>query len=234
MAFTQKEAPNCPRCPFRADCFYELIDAKAQKEWIKMRVAHTFRKGDVVFFEGQRPPGLYVVCTGRVKIFKTSRGGQQLLSRIEQAGDLLGHRALLANENYASTAEAMDQSTISLVDEKRFEKFLLENPRAAMALLRAMAKDIRAGEDKARDIAYKSARARMAGILLKFAEKAKRGKPSVRGLRRKDLAEMSGLTIETTVRTLQAFEKKGYVRRKEKEIEILDEDKLQLIVGSGT
>lgn len=192
-----------------------------------MRIAHKFKPGEVIFYEGEKPQGLYVVCTGKVKIYRSSRTGQQLVTRIESPGDLLGHRPILSGEiSYAGSAEAMQESIVSMIEEKSFIDFLLKYSKAALALLREVSKDVRRGEDKARDIAFKPARGRLASVLINVM-RAEKGKFSVSGLKRKDLAEMSGLTVETTVRLLNDFEKRGLLKRNDKALAILNEDQLR-------
>lgn len=232
MAFSKREAPNCEWCPHQKDCLYGLLGTKqAKRVWRQMRVANNFSAGEVVFHEGTQPLGVYVVCTGKVKIAKSSRQGQELITRIESPGDLLGHVTLLAKEGpYSSTAVTMQPSIVSMVDERTFSNFLMKFPYASLGLLRALAQDVRRGENKARDIAYKPARGRLADTLLRLMRP---GKPhaAVSGSKRRDLADMSGLTVETVVRAIKSFEEKGLVRKRGKDILILDPEGLKRLSG---
>lgn len=232
MPFSKREAPNCDWCPFKKNCLYDLLGTKeAKKAWREMRLANPFKTGEVVFHEGTQPQGVYVVCTGSVKIYKSSRTGQQLITRIESPGDLLGQISLLAKEGpYTGTAEALEPSVVSMVDEKTFRDYLTRFPDAALALLRELARDVRRGENKARDIAFKPARGRLADVLLRMKKPGK-GHSIVAGIKRRDLAEMAGLTIETTVRLLKDFESRGLVRKKDKDLVLLDETQLQGLSG---
>ncbi len=232
MAYSKREAPNCDWCPHKKNCFYDLIHIKeAKKAWKDMRLANRFREGEVVYHEGVRPQGVYVVCTGKVKIYKSSRTGQQLITRLESPGDLLGQITLLAQEGpYTGTAEALEPSVVSMVDEKSFMDFLLRFPLASIALLRALAHDVRRGENKARDIAFKPARGRLADVLIRMIKPGK-PHPIVGGLKRRDLAEMAGLTIETAVRLLKDFEERGLIRKKEKDLLIIDEEELKSLAS---
>jgi CRP/FNR family transcriptional regulator len=228
MPYSKREAPNCDWCPFKKNCFYDLLGTKqSKKAWREMRLANPFRPGEVIFHEGTQPQGLFVVCTGKVKIYKSSRTGQQLTTRVEQGGDLLGHVSLLAKDGpYTGTSEALEPSVVSMVDEKTFIDFLAQYPQAALALMREMAKDVRRGENKARDIAFKPARGRLADVLVRMMKPGK-PHPLVAGLKRRDLAEMAGLTIETAVRLLKDFEERGLLRKKAKDLVITNEEQLR-------
>jgi len=248
MAFSKSEAPNCDWCPYKKNCFYDLLDDKASKKsWRDMRIANRFRSGETIFYEGEKPSGVYVVCTGKVKIYKSSRTGQQLLTRIESPGDLLGHISTLAGWPYAGSADTMEESVVSMIDIEQLNRFLVRHPRAAAALLKEVARDVRRGEAKARDIAFKPARSRLAGTLVrmmsetttsgggkKSRSKGKVFKAVVTAIKRKELAEMAGLTIETTVRLLKDFESRDLLQRNGKDILILDPEKLRSLAGQFT
>ncbi len=234
MGFSKKEAPNCDWCKFRTNCFYDLLKDKASKKaWRDIRIANRFRTGETIFYEGEKPTNAYIVCTGRVKIYKSSRTGQQLLIRIESPGDLLGHISLFSGWPYAGSAETMTESVVSIIDKVELEKFLLKHPNASLALLHEISRDVRRGEAKARDIAFKPARSRLAGTLVRMMTPAtgKKGRNIVESLKRKELAEMAGLTIETTVRLLKDFETRGLVQREGKNIFIKDIEKLKTLSG---
>ncbi len=231
MPYSKKEAPNCDWCRFKKNCFFDLIGTKeAKKAWKDMRLANRFRPGEVIFYEGETPRGLFVVCDGRVKVYKSSRTGQQLTTRIEAPGDLLGHITLLAQGAYSGSAEALEGATVSMVDERTFLNFLIKFPYSALALLRALSHDVRRGEDQARDIAFKPARGRLADTISRMMSPGK-PHPRVTGIKRKDLAEMAGLTIETTVRLLKDFEKRGILRKSGKDLVICNRERLSSLAG---
>ncbi len=235
MPFSKREAPNCEWCPHRKNCLYELLGTKeAKKAWKDMRLAHPFKAGEVVFHEGTTPNGAYVVCTGSVKIYKSSRTGQQLITRVERPGDLLGQVTLLAQEGaYTGTAEALEPAIVSMVDQRTFFDFLGRFPQAALGLLRELARDVRRGENKARDIAFKPARNRLADTLVRMMKPGK-PKPMVSGIKRRDLAEMAGLTIETAVRLLKDFEERDLIQKKDKDLVILNESELRGLAGAAS
>ncbi len=234
MPYSRRDAPNCDWCPYKKNCFYELLGTKeAKKGWRELRLANAFKRGEVVFHEGSMPQGVYVVCTGRVKIYKSSRTGQQLTTRLESPGDLVGQISFLAEEGaYTATAEALEPSIVSMIDAHSFRDYLARFPEASLALLRELARDVRRGENKARDIAFKPARGRLADALLRMML-PKKPYPIVAGLKRRDLAEMAGLTIETTVRLLKDFEQRQVLRKKDKDLLIVAEDRLRALAGAS-
>jgi CRP/FNR family transcriptional regulator len=231
MAFSKREAPNCDWCQFRKNCFYHFLGTKeSKKAWREMRVANPFKPGEVIFHEGSMPMGTFVVCTGQVKIYKSSRSGQQLITRVEHPGDLLGHITLLGGGAYDASGEAMEPSVVSLVDAMSFLRFLEKYPNASFALLRALARDVQMADNKARDQAFKPARSRLADVLFRLKKPGKTH-AVVAGLKRRDLAEMAGLSIETTVRLLKDFEQRELVEKREKDLILLNEEQLRVLAG---
>lgn len=235
MSYSHRNAPNCDWCAHKKNCFYDLLgDREAKKAWREIRLTSDFKRGEAIFHEGATAQGVYIVCTGAVKIYKSSgRTGQQLTTRVESPGDLLGHVAWLADEGpYTGTGEALKPSMVSLIDAATFRDFLTRYPAGAAALMKELSRDVRRGENKARDIAFKPAHGRLADTLLRMMVPRK-PHPVVSGIKRQDLAELAGLTIETTVRLLKAFETRALLRKKEKDLVIRDEARLRSIADSA-
>ncbi|MDD4003693.1 MAG: Crp/Fnr family transcriptional regulator [Elusimicrobiaceae bacterium] len=232
MSFTKREVPDCDKCISRSNCIYEHFDRAAQRTWKSLRSSCAFADGEYLFNEGEPPPGLFIVCTGRVKIYKTSASGQQLISRIEHTGDLVGHIAFFAGGNFQSSGEVMGDTVISLVDNALFLDFLRKHPDASVAVMRALARDVREGDTRAHDIAYKPAKTRMADVILKTSLPESGRNFVVKGVKRRELAEMAGLTVETAVRILAEFEKNKIIKRNGKEIVITNKSSLDKIAAA--
>ena len=112
--------------PFTAD----LKVTRARKTSVDVAM-----DGEFLFNDGDTPAGLYIVCSGRVKMCKTSPSGQQLISRIEESGDLAGHITLLAGGNFQTSGEIMGDSVISLIDKNLFMGILDCRTKRLMYLL---------------------------------------------------------------------------------------------------
>ncbi|GEM_PF-6665047 len=225
-------APNCKICLHRESCLYNALDESSKTEWIALRKARVYSKGTSVFLEGDMPHGVHIVCEGKVKIFKTTKMGRILTTKVLPAGSVFGHRSFLAEETYSAGAEAFSDSVVSKIEEKSFMGFLKRHWPATRLLLKQLSRGVREGEDKAREIAFSTARSRLAQTLLSMTKRA--GAVGIVTVARKELAQIAGIAPETCVRIIRKFESEGILKRKSRKmIVISNPSRLESISGGS-
>lgn len=218
--------PECQTCTSRLLGVLCNLEGEALEECNQHKTTNYYKKGQVLFYEGNQAFGLYCIFSGRVKLYKSGADGKQQIVRIAGPGDLLGYRSLFADEPYTVNAEALEDATICCVDKNAFFPLLSKNPPLALNIIKKLSKELRETEDLATSIATRSVRERMAELLLILKEAY--GKPGKKGIRidlelsREDLAEMIGITQETAIRLLSEFRQDGLIDVKEREITILN------------
>ncbi|MBI2066454.1 MAG: Crp/Fnr family transcriptional regulator [Deltaproteobacteria bacterium] len=228
MAKTVK--PECPVCPSRFLGVFCDLEAGALEEFNQHKTNNTYKKGQIIFYEGNRAFGLYCVFSGKVKLYKTGIDGRQQIIRIASAGDILGYRSLFVDEPYSATAEALEDATICCIDKNAFFPMLAKNSDLSLNIIQKLSRELRHAEDLATSIAHKSVRERMAELLLMLKEVY--GKQTKKGivigleLSREEMAEMIGITQETAIRLLSEFKKDGLIEIQERAITILDSKSL--------
>ncbi len=222
--FNKQQAPDCGTCRFKPNCFVVRLDAEAQKVWNSLKLGRKFSDDEDIYSEAQQPQGVYTVCKGRAKVFSTDAKGQQMITWIRYPGDTFGHIALFSENEYFCNAKAMGETILSFVDKKKLEDFLNAHPKTYKIFLRKIANELRALELKLKDTAYKPARSKVARALLNaISYKSKNTTaPAIHGLKRTEIAEITGLALETVVRTLAELEKRSVIKRETKAIKILD------------
>ena len=222
--FTKDQAPDCGACRFKQNCFVVRLDPAAQKEWSALKLGRKYTDEEEIYSECQRPQGIYTVCKGRAKIYSTDSKGQQMINWIRHPGDTFGHIALFSEQEYICDARAMGDTVLSFVDAKKFEQFMDTYPKVYKIFLRKIANEMRAMQYKVKDTAYKPARSKVAKALINaITYKSKNTpNPAIHGLKRTEIAEITGLALETVVRTLADLEKRGIIKREIKSIKILD------------
>ncbi len=235
---TKVSGYECEVCRAKGECFFSDLKDQSLEEFRDARITNVYKKRQVIFYEGHRPHGVFLVCSGRVKVYKSDHKGHQLTVRVAAPGDILGYRALMAGEAYSATAEALDDSSLAYIDEARFKAVLARHQVLALRMLTQLARDVRGAEDKARDMAMKSSRERLAELLLMLkATRLPAAKPERNGAvlkipyTRQDLAELAGLAQETVIRLLTELEEQKVISLNGRQLTILNEGALSKQAG---
>ena len=222
----KKSQKDCKDCDSRHKGVFCALSDEAVQEFNKHKTTNTYKKGQVVFYEGNQPFGVYCIFAGRVKVYKSGIDGRQQIVRIAGPGDMIGYRSLFAEEPYQGTAEALEDTEICCIDKNAFFPTLSKNPKLSLAIIKKLSQELRSAEDLATSIAQKSVRERMAELLLmmkqSYGKKTKNGILIDLQLSREEIAEMIGVTQETAIRLLSEFKKDGYIEVKDRDITILN------------
>jgi CRP-like cAMP-binding protein len=97
----------------------------------------------VLFSQGESPKGLYLLKAGKAKLTMQSPTGGVVMNVAALAGSLLGLPALIGNEPYTLTAEAVHGSELAFVTREDFSSLMLGNPTLAISVLRVLAAEVR-------------------------------------------------------------------------------------------
>lgn len=195
----------------------------ALKKIIEERKARTFKKNQVIYYEGDKGNGLYLLVSGKVKTIKLAEDGRELMTGIYAADDYLGINAMLSNEAYADTATALEDCLLCLIPKEQLEELLNLYPEVAREFIKLLANDIREKEEQLLQMAYNSVRKKMAEALLRLQRQTN---DSTFKIAREDLAAMAAMATETVSRTLSDFKAEGLIEKTGSTITILDLPKL--------
>ncbi|RKR83565.1 CRP-like cAMP-binding protein [Mucilaginibacter gracilis] len=195
------------------------------KKIIQERKSRQFGKNQVIYYEGDKAGGLYIVLAGRVKTIKLAEDGRELMTGIYATDHYLGIHAMLANEAYNDTATALEDSTLCLIPKDLLEPLLNQHPEVAREFIKLLAADIREKEEQLLRLAYNSVRKRMAEAVLRLHHQQANQSENFK-ISREDLAAMAGMATETVSRTLSDFKEEGLIAKKGSSITVLDEKRL--------
>lgn len=225
---------SCMSCKSREKSALSDIPLDVLDELNKTRVTNVYKKGQTIFYEGNRPYGVYCMTSGKVKLVKHAPDGKNFIVKIAKQGDLLGYRAFFTNELYSSTAEVLEDSMICFIDKDKFFDLIRKYPPFSLKLLAMMGHDIKCAEENSRDMAYKSSQERIVEAILSLNDVyGQKDESSVKvdiQLSREDLASLIGTTTETTVRLLTWLKEKKLITMKSKYIYINDLEGLKALV----
>lgn len=228
----------CKNCPHLGATLFSSLTAHELQELTQHKVVNTYLAGQAVFYQDNFPLGVYCIDSGRVKIYKSSENGSRQIVRIGVAGELLGYRALLAQEPYRATAEALEKTRICFIEKGIFLSLLATHPPMALRLAQKACVDLGKAEEHESDLASKSVEARLSKLLIHLNETC--GVPCGGGrsriqlqFSRADLADWIGATPETVIRLLAHFRKRGLISIQNRELTIHDAKTLSAISHSN-
>lgn len=208
-------------------------DKKILKDATK---SHDFKKGKLIFKEGEKPIGLYGLTEGKVKIFKEGVGGREQIIRLAKPMGFIGYRALFADQNYAASALAIDDSQVCVIEKTALLKILKSNAPVAMAIMKMMAAELGLSNDRTVTLTQKHIRGRLAESLLFLKDTygyESDGSTIKVYLSREDVANLSNMTTSNAIRTLSAFANENVIALDGRKISILDEVELKHISDTG-
>jgi CRP/FNR family transcriptional regulator len=226
---------SCASCPHARDGLFAVLPAPALHQVGQRKRTSLYRRGQIVFHEGNTPFGLFCVFSGAVKVAKAGPAGREQIVRLAHPGDVLGYRALFAEEPYTATAVTLEDSLLCLVPRDTVLPLLTRCPALALAVIKRLAHDLRTAEEWVRDMALMNARQRLAETLLML-----QGTHGIRGregtrlsllLPRQELAEMAGLATETAIRLLGELRSRGILSIRGREVTIRDPRALLRLSG---
>src|SRR5258708_273186 len=187
-----------------------------------------FKKGEVIFQEGEEVKGIYCVYSGTVKVHKKWGTEKELIIRFAQKGDIFGHRGLGHDSQYPISATAIEPVTACYVDLEFFQASLRVNQEFMHGLLLFFADELQESERKMRNLAHMQVKGRVAQALLSLEEKFGRSPEGHIGitLSRQDLASLVGATYETVFRIINELEQEQLIGLDARHISITDAARL--------
>ena len=194
----------------------------------RITTSRTFRKGEVVYHEGDIEKKLYVIHHGRVKISKMSEAGKEQIIRILEPGDFLGELSLFVHVPLNNTAEAMEATNVCIIDGVRLNEIISKNPGIATKIIVELGIRLQKAEDLIESLGLQDVEQKVADTLLRMSE----GKAEIKlVISKKDLAAHIGISRETLSRKLTQLQDMGLIEQTgHKRILILDRDGLKAMV----
>lgn len=217
-AFYNKSLEKIDNLINRGDGLAEL------QKLVADRKIRTIKKKQIIFYEGDSPNGLYLLLSGKVKTYKISNDDRELLTSLYGPDEYIGVNALLSNDIYHETAEAVEDSSICMLPKEMVDQLVNHYPEVGKAFIKIIANNLKEKEDQLLQLAYHSVRKRMSQVLLRLA--GSEPENAVLRISRDDLASMAGMATETVSRTLSDFKTEGLIEKKGSQIIILNAKKL--------
>ena len=212
----------CENCTEGFRSFFNKLD-KADLQYLnEEKVPRNYKKGTVIFSEGQKPQGIYCLREGKVKVFKISFDGREQITRILFPGELLGLKALLSGNSYSVSSATLDDSVLCFISKTDFFQLMLKYPEFTRAIIISLSQLLEQAEFRMISLAHKPVRERLAETLLflnkTFHNTAPSYPRSYLNITRQDMANIIGTAPETVIRLLSEFKESKLIETKGRKV----------------
>ena len=192
-----------------------------------------YRAREYVFMENDPADYFCFVHTGRVKILRTSRGGRDVVLELLGPGEPFGGVAVIERRPYPASAQTTEDSVVLKIPRAPIVALTERHPAVIRAMALMIGRRLRTAHESVRSLAADPVEARVAAMLLRLAERDGKRRPGgimlPYHLTRRSLADMTGTTVETTIRIVSRWQKDRLVRDEDGRLLLADPAALRTI-----
>lgn len=192
-------------------------------------VEKTVRRGAFLFRKGETCHGLYVVVSGRIKIYRASPDGREQVLHVEGPGQPVAELPLFDSGAYPASARALEDSRVLFLPRDSFQWLYQNNPEIADAVIRDLGRRLRRLVRVVEKVSLKDVPARVAATLLEYADAADAARDggAFRVPRtQEELAAELATTRESVARALAGLRREGVIAQEGARVRILDAARL--------
>ena len=191
----------------------------------------SLRKGSTLFRRGEAGNALYIIIRGQVRIFASTRQGNEITLALLGAGEFFGEMALLDGQPRSANAETTEDTDLHVLDRDNFFSFLMHKESALRALLHALSRRLRKTDDLLTEACFLQISHRLARKLVELSETVAAAEGTSAsyniGTTQRELAGMIGTTRESVNKELKILRRKGLVQTSRSRITVRDLERLK-------
>jgi len=207
---------SCSDCKVRENRLFCNMSEPTIKGLEAIKFTAVYPKGSVLFVEGEDPRGLFILCSGRVKLTTSSTEGKTLIVKIAEPGEVLGVSATMLGLPYEVSAETLEPAQVNFVRRDNFMTFLTTFPEACFHTAQQLSEKYHSAQREIRSLGLSQTTGeKLARLLLNWCDRS--GETTARGLRltvlltHEEIAQMIGTTRETVTRLLSDMKRKKII-----------------------
>ncbi len=204
----------------------ELFQALNQDETnrlYKISSLKEYKKGNIIFYEGDQPKRLKLLLDGIVKVYKVDSKGKEVILHFFQPQTLIAETAHMQKINYPATAICETDCKLLEIDYALFEKDFLRNPEISLKIIQSLSKKVKALQNVITTNLTMDTFSRICKFIYE-------NENHINELSHRKIAAILNITPETLSRNLSTLKKDGIVAVNNRKIEILDKDRLFTVV----
>ena len=217
--------PACETCQSRVHSIFSDLKNSDLVILSENKCGNIYKKGQMIFYEGNKPTGLFCINHGKVKVYKMNEQGKEQIVRLAKDGDVIGYRSLVSGTMYAASASVLEDATICYIPKSHFTHLLQSNVELSMKTIRLLSHDLEMAEKKISRLAQNTVRERLAETLLSLKEFSGLEEDHETigiSLSREEMANIVGTATETVIRLLSEFNHEKLIEISGRKIKILN------------
>ena len=231
MKQQESHIPLCAQCSFETEGIFKNLTTEETDILNFEKDFRHYKRGDILYQEGNRISGFFCINQGIIKVFKTGFDGKEQIIRFAKKGDIIAYRSVLSNEPACTSAKVIEDCQVCFIPSEILISFIRTNSTFALDLIRLACHELGEANSFITDIAQKTVRERLAEVLLFLVNEF--GLDNDRYLKisltREELANIVGTATESVIRLLSDFKSDNLVELNGRKIRILNSKGLQKI-----
>jgi CRP/FNR family transcriptional regulator len=208
---------SCLTCKMRSGRIFCDLPESSLRDFEAIKYAAAYPNGAVLFIEGQEPRGIYILCSGSVKVSVGAEDGKTVIVRIATPGEVLGLAATVSGKPYDVTAVTMTPCQINFLKRDDFLRLIKRDAQACLKVAEQLSEKYNTACQQVRSLGTpRSATGRLAALLLQWtARNGESYKPEPRlrmALTHEEIAQILGASRETVTRVFGELRAREIVR----------------------
>lgn len=223
--------PKCQECAKEKNSIFKYLTPEECEMLDETKVCNFYKRGSIIYHEGNRTNGFYCIHKGVVKIYKTGIDGREQIVAFAKKGDIIGYRSIISGELACSSAKVIEDSVLCYIPGESLISLVKTNGNFSLAVVKQTCKELGEANSYITDIAQKTVRERLAEVLLDLKNTFDLDDDGILqiSLTREELANIVGTATESVIRLLSEFKSDKLIELSGRRIKILDIKKLQKI-----
>lgn len=224
---------SCDSCTIRTHPLFRHLEEQELQEIMLNKITETYKRGSIVYQEGNRMKGFCCVQSGIIKIYQTGFDGKEQIIRFAKPGDIIGYRSVVSNEPACTSTEVIEEAILCHIPTEILLNLVKTNGNFAVELMKLTCKELGEANSYITDIAQKTVKERLAEILIHLDDEFGEDLQGVLkiSLTREELSNIVGTATESIIRLLSEFKSLGYIEINGRKIKILDKPGLKYIAN---
>jgi CRP/FNR family transcriptional regulator, polysaccharide utilization system transcription regulator len=225
------QVPLCDKCSLESTSIFKYLNPDEVTTINFEKDFRQYKRGDILYQEGNRISGFYCINSGIIKVFKTGFDGKEQIIRFAKKGDIIAYRSVLSNELACTSAKVIEDCQVCFIPSEVLISFIKTNPNFALELVKLACHELGEANSFITDIAQKTVRERLAEVLLFLVNDFGLDNQQFLNisLTREELANIVGTATESVIRLLSEFKSDKLVELNGRRIKITNTKGLEKI-----